>query len=327
MFLMSRCNLTKHWGVSTIDEVLFHMRRPEVKDIMTIQTTTIVEMQRVFTEKGFVQLMPIMLSPITDPLSGDVGSSVVKTGEIEYLGTKLKLTQSMILHKQLALISRLDKIYVFSPNVRLENPKKRETGKHAFEFVQLDFEMANGKMNDIFDLVEDVIISVIKTVSKKHKERLKRLDRKLRIPKKPFKVYTTNELESKHGKNWEIESSLSHKEPFWVVSHKREFYDREDLATPGQYLNYDLIYPEGFGEALSGGEREYEYEPVLRRIKENGLNSADYSVYLELSRQGLLVPSAGGGIGIERLVRFLSGRKHIKEVQLFPRIPGEIPIL
>jgi asparaginyl-tRNA synthetase len=84
--------------------------------------------------------------------------------------------------------------------------------------------------------------------------------------------------------------------------------------------------PEGYGEVLSGGEREHKYERIIKRVKELEKEGRDYSMfkdYLEVAKMGLLKPSAGGGIGVERMLRFLCGKKHIREIQLFPRIPGE----
>ena len=49
-------------------------------------------------------------------------------------------------------------------------------------------------------------------------------------------------------------------------------------------MNYDLIYPEGFGEALSGGEREYEYEKLLKKIKAHKIDSTKYQQYLKLAK-------------------------------------------
>jgi asparaginyl-tRNA synthetase len=308
---------------SKMKEILAHMKRSEVKDIVHIQTEALWKIHETFTKKGFKQLMPLILSPITDPLGPDPGSSVIKTGKIEYQGQELQLTQSMILHKQLALIAGLEKLYIASPNVRLERAERKETGKHAFEFTQLDFEIAHGTMDDVFMLTEDVLTDVIRHVKESCGEELKRLGRRLRVPSVPFKRYTTHELEECYGKDWELKASMDHKEPFWVLCHKREFYDREDPERPGHYRNYDLIYPEGFGEALSGGEREHEYRRISERIKKDRLDVSMYRPFLELAKKGLLVPSAGAGFGIERLVRFLSDRDHIRKVQLFPRIPGE----
>ena len=56
-------------------------------------------------------------------------------------------------------------------------------------------------------------------------------------------------------------------DPFWIIDipvNEREFYDREDPDNEGYLMDMDLIYPEGFGEAISGGEREFEIENIHR---------------------------------------------------------------
>ena len=275
-----------------------------------------------FHNRGFTQLMPVILSPITDPLGPDPGSSIIKTGEIEYLGQQLCLTQSMILHKQLAVKGGLEKLFIISPNVRLEHPQRRESGRHLFEFSQVDFEIAHARMGDVFLLMEDYLSGLVPDVKAACGAELELLGRKLPAISGPFPKYTTSELREKYGEEWEMLASLGSSSPFWALSHKREFYDREDPAHPGEYLNYDLIYPEGFGEALSGGEREFEYQRIIARISRDALDKGRYVPYLELAKEGL-TPTAGAGFGVERLVRFLAGAKHIGDVQLFRRVPGE----
>jgi len=302
------------------------MQREDIIPILRIQTTVLKEMVNFMIDRGFIQLLPVITSKVTDPLGPDPGSSVVAIPRIRYYDEELVLTQSMILHKQLAVARGLERIFIMSPNVRLEDKRRRDTGKHLFEFTQMDFEIAGAEMKDIFSLVEDLIIHIIKTVKSENKEELEELGREIRVPQKPFPVYTTHELEERYGKDWEINASADHHEPFWAVCFKREFYDREDPENPGHFRNYDLIYPEGFGEALSGGEREWRYERITDRIRRDGLDERFFSPYLEVARQGILIPSAGAGIGVERLIRFLSGKKHVGDVQLFRRVPGE-PIM
>ena len=287
-----------------------------------ITSETLVFTSNFFHCRDFTQLMPIILSPITDPLGPDPNSSVIKTGEIEYLGQRLALTQSMILHKQIAVKKGLDKLFIISPNVRLEHPKRRESKRHLFEFSQVDFEMANGKMEDVFSLMDDYMAGVSEHVASACEDELSMLGRAIPKIRGPFPRYTTHELEEKYGKEWEAEASLDHETPFWALCHKREFYDKEDPDERGHYLNYDMIYPEGFGEALSGAEREHEYSVIMRRIGKDKLESGKFRPYLEMAKEGL-TPSAGGGFGVERLVRFLSGAEHIGDVQLFRRVPGE----
>ena len=84
----------------------------------------------------------------------------------------------------------------------------------------------------------------------------------------------------------------------------------------------DLIYPEGYGEALSGGERENRYDRIIQRILKKGQKLSQFKEYLIMAREDL-PPSAGFGIGIERLTLFICGLKGIDEVSLFPKIPGK----
>ena len=130
----------------------------------------------------------------------------------------------------------------------------------------------------------------------------------------------------RYGIEWERLASEKATDPFWVLNHKREFYDAEDPDRPGYYRNYDLVYPEGFGEALSGGEREWDFDRILMRIERDGLRTEDYKPYLEYAQRGF-VASAGGGLGVERLTRFLVGASHIRDIQAFQRVPGELVII
>jgi asparaginyl-tRNA synthetase len=130
------------------------------------------------------------------------------------------------------------------------------------------------------------------------------------------------ELESRFSKGWESELPHSIREPVWVTNMPREFYDYED-ADSGRWDNYDLILP-GYGEVLSGGRREWEYRKIIGKMERDGVRKESYRVLLKLAKEGRLRPSAGGGIGVERLVSWMADAKHIGEVQPFPRVPGRV---
>ncbi len=96
---------------------------------------------------------------------------------------------------------------------------------------------------------------------------------------------------------------------------EREFYDKQNPLEPDTLLDFDLIYPEGFGEGgISGGEREYEYDQIVKRIKLKGNNLDSYEDYLKIARKGYLRPSAGCGIGIERFTRYIMGLEHVEKL-------------
>jgi asparaginyl-tRNA synthetase len=136
---------------------------------------------------------------------------------------------------------------------------------------------------------------------------------------------TYKEAYKTYGEDFEEKISQDHKEPVWLIDiplSSREFYDKEDPDHPGVLRDMDLIYPEGYGEAISGGEREHVYERITTRIQQKGQTLEQFKEYLQLAQQGL-PPSAGFGIGIERLTRFICGLSSIEEASLFPKIPGK----
>ena len=79
----------------------------------------------------------------------------------------------------------------------------------------------------------------------------------------------------------------------------------------------DILVP-GIGEIIGGSEREENYNILLQRINELGLDEKDYSWYLELRKFGT-VPHAGFGLGFERLILLLTGMQNIRDVIPFPR--------
>jgi len=301
-------------ALRTLEEIV---ARKQIPDVLAVQTEVIESMSTFFTRNGFKWMLPVMLSFVTDPLWPEPSGSHIHAPEIEVYGKKMKLMHSMILHKQISVAIGLDKLFVLSPNIRIERPE-RDDGVHAYEFTQLDFEIAHATMRDMMKLVEACVTHTVEKV--RDSEALKTFGREMHRFHTPFKVYRMQDVLAEYGSEKAL--SMASEEPFWIIDISREFYDKEDEKNPGHFLNYDLILPEGYGEVLSGGEREHKYERISARLEDGHLSPAAFWPYLELARKGLLKPSAGGGIGVERFVRYITGRKHIEDVQVFPRVPG-----
>jgi len=135
------------------------MRDEEInrkKSVLKIQSEIRNILGEELRKKDFIEISPVILSPITDPLNNPISPT-----NINCYGKKYCITQSMIFHKQMAL-KTLEKIFVFSPNVRLETLDRKDTGRHLFEFTQLDLEVKDAKREDVMSLAEDLLISVIK---------------------------------------------------------------------------------------------------------------------------------------------------------------------
>ncbi len=302
--------------------VEFHQRcqTQPLRHALIVQSEIRRAMGDFLRSQGFVEISPVVITPETDPLCHDT----VQT-EITYYGHRYRLTQSMILHKQIALLSH-PKIFIFSPNVRLEPLERARTGRHLIEFTQLDLEVAGASRDEIIALGEQLLIHTLKHLKEKCREQQAFFQREIKIPSVPFPRVTYREAQEQFGPDFEIALSQAQQHPFWLIDiplEHREFYDREDPDRPGILLDMDLVYPEGYGEALSGGEREFQPERIRTRIQQQGLRPEDFSLYLALAEQGL-PRSAGFGIGLERLTRFVCGLPSVADTILFPKMPGEL---
>lgn len=296
------------------------------KAIFKVATGVLKNMVDRLVGEGFCWILPVVLAKSTDPLWPDPGASIEKRIEVEIYGEKVKAMQSMIIHKRVLVSLGPEKFFILSPNIRVEARERARTGKHLYEFTQLEVEVANGRMEDIFKLFEELIASSIAYVKDGFKEELATLKREIEVPETPFKVYKRKELEKIYGDLWEESASKEIEDPIWVTDIPREFYDYEDERT-GEWRNFDLILPEGYGEAISGAEREYEYGKLVWKLEKAGLNKEEYGLLLRLAKEGKLKPSAGAGLGVERFVAYVCGVNHVAEAQPFPRIPGVVPEL
>ena len=303
------------------------------KLIFKVQASALRAIREFLDSKGFVEVLSPVIGPVTDP-----GIRGAKQASIDFYGREYKVMSSAILYKQYMAAS-LGKIYFVSPNVRLEPPDSIYTGRHLVEFYQVDVEMYEASYIDAMDLAEELVSYVVKYVRDVHgKEMEERLGRQLREPQRPFKRYSHKEaveLVNKLGcRNppkeellWECEKLISalHDSPFFVYDYpkgSRGFYDREDPERPGVLRDFDMLYPEGFGEAVSGAEREYEPEKVAARIKEGGEDPAKYQWFLEMLRELYPLHTAGFGIGVERLTRYLCGLRAVWEARPYPKVAG-----
>jgi asparaginyl-tRNA synthetase len=123
------------------------------------------------------------------------------------------------------------------------------------------------------------------------------------------------------GGDEETQISLQFEKPVFIHRYpaaSKAFYMKRDPEDPRLVLNMDLLAPEGYGEIIGGSEREADLFRLQERIRENGLSEEDLKWYLDLRRYGS-VPHGGFGLGLERLVTWVCGLKHVRETIPFPR--------
>lgn len=320
-----------HEAREALNKRYLTLRTAEAIRVLKIQDEIVSEIRAFLKKEGFVEILAPIIGPVTDP-----GIRGAKQVSIDYYGANFKVMSSMILYKQM-MITAIPKIFALSPNIRLEPLETVKTRRHLTEFRQIDLEVANVTYKDLMELGEGMLCHIMTKMKQKCGKELEEQKRILKVPRRPFKKYAYKEaieilqnlgigIEYGLEIHWNGEEALSkvHSEPFWITDYPitaRGFYYREHEDNPAILKDFDLIYPEGFGEAISGGEREYRYDKVVERMRRSGENISDYGWYLDMLRSGIPL-SAGFGIGVERLTRFICGLENIWDAVPFPRVAG-----
>jgi asparaginyl-tRNA synthetase len=232
------------------------------------------------------------------------------------------------------MIFTLEKIFCIAPSFRAE---KSRTKRHLTEFWHAECEQAWSSNEEIMKVEEELIYFLIKKVIEERRKELEFLKRDISFLEKikiPFPRITYKEavdIANKNGLKLTYKSDFGADEekvisnqfltPFFVHHYPKElkaFYHRPDPNDPEYILCNDLLAPEGYGEIIGGGERIWEKELLLQRIKEQGLNPKDYEWYIDLRRYGS-VPHSGFGLGIDRFVTWICKLPHIMDSIPFPR--------
>ena len=304
------------------------IRSPKQHAILRIRSEIIWALHDFFRREGFIRFD----GPIFTANEVEGGSTLFN---VDYFGKKAYLTQSSQLYGEAGAMA-FGKVYTFGPTFRAEKSKTR---RHLTEFWMLEPEVAFYDWKDNIRLQERMVHSVIKhCIENCHREldTLGRDIKKLEEALKPFiwmhHKDAVNELK-KMGFNLTERTDLGADEEealtkaygqFIVLHHMPEeikaFYMQPDFEEgDNRVLANDLLGPEGYGEVIGGSQRIHDKDLLLERIKKFNLDRSVYEWYIDLRVYGS-VPHSGFGLGLERLVRYICGLRHIRTTIPFPRM-------
>ena len=237
-------------------------------------------------------------------------------------------------------------VYTFGPTFRAENSN---TTRHAAEFWMIEPEIAFADLNDDMALAEDMLKYIINYCLENAPEEMEffnkfidngLLERLNNVVSNKFAHVTYTEAieilkehndEFAYKAEWGCDLQTEHeryltetvfKRPVMVTDYPKEikaFYmklndDKKTVAA------VDVLVP-GIGEIIGGSQREENYDVLVSRMKEMGLDPEDYDWYLDLRKYGTN-KHAGFGLGFERAVMYITGMQNIRDVLPFPRTVG-----
>ncbi|MEO3992934.1 MAG: asparagine synthetase A [Desulfurococcaceae archaeon TW002] len=311
----------------------FWLRFPRYSKIIRFQHLLLKTLREILDSEGFIELLPPVLNLASDP-----GLRGARKVPVSVYGSTYELCSSTIMYKQLAATA-LGKIYFVARNVREEPVENIKTGRHLIEFTQLDLEWAGASMNEVMSLGEKLVYESCLEITEKARELIEEFNPRLKCFKPPYEKITFSEalnivreagirVSDSRELPQEAEEVLSVKigKPFWLIKFPtagRGFYYMPDEEEPDKNQDFNLIMPEGYGELIDGGVREYRHERIVRRLKELGEDLSKYSWFLEALKSGI-APTAGFGLGIERYTIYLLNLKYIWEAAPFPKPPGVV---
>ena len=260
----------------------------------------------------------------------------------DFFGRRAALSVSGQLEGEVAAMA-LGKIYTFGPSFRAE---KSNTPRHVAEFWHVEPEVAFAELPDIIEIAEDLIKHIINTVLKKCPEELKffnahfekgLIEKLENVVNNDFAIMTYTEAidalkasgkEFQYPVEWGCDLMTEHeryiaeeicKRPVFLTNYPKEiksFYMKQN-ADGKTVAATDLLVPT-VGEIIGCSEREADLDKLIE-----AMNLEDYTDYISLRKFGS-VPHSGFGLGLERIIMYVTGVQNIRDVILYPRTVGTI---
>ena len=284
-----------------------------------------------FYDRNFV----LIDSPILTANAAEGTSTLFET---DYFGEKAYLSQSGQLYLEPAAAA-FGQVYCFGPTFRAEKSKTR---RHLTEFWMVEPEVAFLEFDGLQKLAEEFVEYIVGRVLDRQMEALKELERdltKLEHVQRPFPRITYRDaielLKSKGmeanfgddiGGDEETVIANSFDRPVIITHYPaaiKAFYMKPDPADPALALAMDMIAPEGYGEIIGGSQRIDDHDLLVQRIEEHKLPLDAFQWYLDVRKYGTF-PHSGFGMGIERVVAWISGVPHLRETIPYPRTINRI---
>jgi len=299
------------------------LRKKDVNLIFKIKSLLISSFREYLTSNGFVEIQP-------SAITGAATEGGTEVFPIQYFETQAYLVQSPQLYKQLAVIGGLDRVMITMPVFRAE---KHNTTTHLNEITQMDIEMGFADHRDVMDVLEGVVLYMLKRADEKFGKEIERtFGTKVTVPER-IPRYTYKELvdklnsekfEMKFGEDFSKEAEkklyeILNKELYFIYDWPtavRAFYSMPSEENEEICHAFDLVY-RGL-EIASGAKRIHIVEILEKQLKKRGMNLANFEFYLNAFRMGA-PPHAGWSIGLERFAMKLCCQSNIRETMLFPR--------
>ncbi len=312
-----------------LDKRHLAIRSHDFVQLFRLKATLLEAMRAFLAREEVLEVTP----PI---LTGTAAEGGAEAFQLDYFGRPGYLAQTAQLYLE-ALLFPHERVYSVTPSFRAE---KSRTTRHLTEYTHLEVELAWCDLDGLLDFTERMIADTLHTLAEQRPEALRDLGRdphELRAIVPPFPRISYGEaIERLKRRGFSVEwgsdlgtaeeraLTLEERTPLFVTRYPVEvkaFYMLRSPDDPRTVEAADLLAPEGYAELVGASCRETDVDRLTKRIRAVGADPADYEWYLDLRRHGS-VPHAGFGLGVERFLRWIARREHIRDATPFPRTPA-----
>ena len=320
-----------------LDNRVFDLRVPTTQAIFKLQAGVAHLFREYLDSKNFIEIH----TPKLIGGASEGGSNVFK---FKYFNQDACLAQSPQLHKQMCIISDFKRVYEIGPVFRAENSF---TSRHLCEFTGLDIEMEiKEHYFEVLDILGELFYYIFNGLKERYSKELEIVNNQypfepliltpqvLKLPwTEGIQLLTENGYKQDINEDLDTENEKAlgklvrekYKTDFYILygypKNARPFYTMPDPEDEGFTNSYDAFIRGE--EVLSGAQRIHDFDLLLKKVKEKGINPETLSDYINSFKLG--APAHGGaGIGLERVVKLYVGLGNIKKCVLFPRDPKRL---
>ncbi|OGI60167.1 aspartate--tRNA(Asn) ligase [Candidatus Nomurabacteria bacterium RIFCSPHIGHO2_01_FULL_37_25] len=312
-----------------LDNLPYTLRSERAKDIFTMQSSILEAYRSSLRSQGFIEFM----SPAIVGGDAEGGSAVFSVNYFK--DHKAYLATSPQFYKQI-MVGAFERACTIAKVFRAE---KSATTRHLSEITQMDFELGFiENEREPMKVLEQTIRDTVRVVGEKHKNIFARFN--TTVPEIPTEIpiFTLAEAQALIEKEFnrttedtddmspEDERQLSEyvkknlKSDFVFITRfptkKRAFYTYEDPSEAPFSRGFDLLF-RGL-EINSGAQRIHDYDMLVKKIKDWGMDPKKFSFYLQTFKCGM-PPHGGSSTGLERFTARMLELANVKEATAFPR--------
>ncbi|HEY4489145.1 MAG TPA: aspartate--tRNA(Asn) ligase [Candidatus Paceibacterota bacterium] len=307
----------------------YTLRSQRDRDIFSVQASIVDAYRSSLIRQGFTDFQ----APALVGSDAEGGSAVFK---VEYFNDETAyLATSPQLYKQI-MVGAFERVFTVA---RIFRAEKSATTRHLSEATCIDFEMGFiNDENDVMRVLEATIGDVVTTVAEKHKDAFNRLGAEIPLLGNSFPILTLSEVFQTLGLPEEDDLAPEHERAICEWAKKehncdfifvtrfptdaRAFYT---MAAEGKLSRgFDLLF-RGL-EINSGAQRIHDYDDLVARIQERGMDPDKFQFYLQAFKYGI-PPHGGCSTGLERFTMKMLQLENAKEASAFPRDMNRIDTL